>query len=188
MSIESIFHTLREANVARSDEWTKGQGIDDFTWRGSELGGEIGEVCEIIARRDAYDRRDELAEELADGVITIDLAGWTMGFEPIPPNYAAGSIPVGGLMMEAGHLAINTLKLLNDIKKLERERRNWAGSRVEPAEVETRLRYIAGRLGTIAGYCKIDLLTATEAKFNATSVKVGLATRLYLRSTEHGLN
>lgn len=175
---EIIFNSLREANVARDVEWTKGESVADYTWRGCELGGEFGEIVELLVARHAFDALPALAEELADGVICIDLVGMTMGFEPIP-IFAAGSMPVGGLRDEATRLATYALLLLNSIKKMERERRGWVGSRAEPAKVEDALHFLMGRLGTIAGYCRINLTAATEAKFNATSIKNGLVTRLY---------
>lgn len=180
--MEHIFHTLREANKARDFEWTKGESIQDYTWRATELAGEVGEVCELLLRP-AIDLA-HLTEELADGVICIDLAGYTLGLTSIPIQ-ARGSIDWGGVRTKAAHLATDTLLLCNSLKKLERERRGWVGSRADPNDVLRRLTNIMAMLGCVASYLHIDLTAATEEKFNATSVKNGLATRLYLRgSTE----
>ncbi len=71
---------LRLANLRRQREWDKENGIS-LEYRGNELAGEVGEACNII-KKIARERLgiqgsratvEQLAEELADVVICVDL-------------------------------------------------------------------------------------------------------------------
>lgn len=169
--------SLREANKARDIEWTGGT-LHDYTWRGCELGGEVGEVITEVLHADLWDRRtSHLLPELSDVVICVDLTGMTLGLEPLP-IHSAGSLGVAGLDRDALRLGHHVLLMQNAIKKLERERRGWPGSRAERVDVHNGLRYIMGRIGLYASYCKVDLKQGVMDTFNATSRKVGLTTFL----------
>lgn len=183
--MEDIYNTLRAANVARNIEWTAGASIEDYTWRGCELAGEVGEVVELFDRGDsaAWNRKVELAEELADVVICIDLSAMTLGL-PEVPIHSSGFIERAGPSIFARNVGGQVLLLLNDFKKLERERRGWPGSRSSLEYIERRLHRLMGQIGLLAAYYHIELRDFTEAKFNATSEKVGLATRLYFRAPD----
>lgn len=74
------FGDLRYANVQRNIEWDP-EGKIGATFRGLELAGEVGEVCNIVKKlererlglpgsRSSFSR---LALELADTQITLDL-------------------------------------------------------------------------------------------------------------------
>lgn len=71
---------LRHANILRDKEWNPDKLLS-LTFRGNELAGEIGEACNVIKKleREKFGlvgsraTVDQLAEELADGVICIDL-------------------------------------------------------------------------------------------------------------------
>lgn len=79
---------LRAANLARRDEWTPGQH-PDLSFRGVELGGEVGEAQNIIKKlererlgwRGSRSSVAALAEELADVVICTDLCALTAGVD-----------------------------------------------------------------------------------------------------------
>lgn len=79
---------LREANIARQAAWCPGQ-IPDLSFRGNELAGETGEVCNVIKKlererfgwRGSRDTLSHLAEELADVVICADLIGIATGID-----------------------------------------------------------------------------------------------------------
>ena len=171
------YNTLREANIARNIEWTGNQSIEDFTWRGCELVGEVGEVAEVLTRHtpNAWNSKDELADELADSVICIDLTRMTLGL-PEQTIFAQGSFT--HVEREALRLLREVAAIANLIKKLERERRGWPGSRANLEDVDRMLQNLMGRLGLVAFYYSLDLNEATARKFNATSHKVGLVTRL----------
>lgn len=72
----------------------------------------------------------------------------------------------------------------NVIKKLERERRGIRGSRATVQELSDELADVVICTDLIAMQYGIDLDDAVERKFNATSVKVGLLTRLKLGGDE----
>ena len=77
------FSELRRANIARDREWVSpGAGAKlSLSFRGNELAGEVGEACNVIKKLEREQLGligsratvDDLAEELADGVICIDL-------------------------------------------------------------------------------------------------------------------
>lgn len=171
---------LRAANFARNTEWTSGQEITDYTWRATELAGEVGEVCNLLGSG-AWNKREELAEELADGVICIDLVRSMFPALGHLSIFSQGSYPIGA---DAARwmLASPAMDLCNVLKKLERERRGWPGGRGNLAEVDRLTINLMGKLGNVADYHRINLALATATKFNLTSIKVGLETRLSFRS------
>jgi NTP pyrophosphatase (non-canonical NTP hydrolase) len=69
----------------------------------------------------------------------------------------------------------------NVIKKLERERFGMVGSRSSIAALAEELADVIICVDLIAMQYSIDLETAVQDKFNATSVKYGLATRFSTR-------
>lgn len=86
-----MLRELREANMVRQREWDPG---DDITieFRGNELGGEVGELQNILKKfarhrmglkgglePNAY--LNEVAEELADVVICVDLIAMALGVD-----------------------------------------------------------------------------------------------------------
>lgn len=184
---EIIHRTLREANVARDIEWTAGT-LKDYTWRAAELVGEVGELIEALihpltAAMDHGGSADlAVAHEAADVVICIDLTGLTLELDPIPPNYAAGRFPYS-VPIFAAELAYTAGKLSNVLKKLERERRGWPGSRATKEDADIWLKKLAGMVGLLATYQGFSMLETVEEVFNATSAKVGLSTVLHYRPT-----
>ena len=74
------FAALRDANVRRQREWDKDEGIS-LEYRGLELAGEVGEACNVIKKiarerlgiRGSRATTEQLAEELADVIICVDL-------------------------------------------------------------------------------------------------------------------
>jgi len=76
----SEFKTLRTANETRQKEWHK-NGPSSLAYKGNELAGEVGEACNIIKkiereRMGSVGSRatpEQLAEELADVIICVDL-------------------------------------------------------------------------------------------------------------------
>jgi len=89
--VKNWFKTLREANLARAKEWHANVEID-LTFRGNEFAGELAEaaiVCNTIKKI----RREELglvgsratvqqlADELADVIICVDLIAMEYGID-----------------------------------------------------------------------------------------------------------
>jgi len=79
---------LRRANIARDKEWNPDKLLS-LSFRGNELGGEIGEAQNIIKKLEreklgligSRSDPDKLAEELADGIICIDLIAMEFGID-----------------------------------------------------------------------------------------------------------
>lgn len=83
------FLDLRAANASRDREWVSpGQALS-LSFRGNELAGEIGEACNVLKKLErerlglvgSRATLDDLAEELADGVICIDLIAMDTGID-----------------------------------------------------------------------------------------------------------
>lgn len=96
---------LREANIARQAAWCPDQ-VPDLSFRGNELAGETGEVCNVIKKlererlgwRGSRDTVEHLAEELADVVICADLCALSAGIdlnEAVAAKFNATSEKVG---------------------------------------------------------------------------------------------
>lgn len=79
---------LREANRSRQAEWDS-QGKLSLSYLGNAIAGEVGEACNVIKKldREALGLRgsrasmSELAEELADVVIYIDILAERCGID-----------------------------------------------------------------------------------------------------------
>jgi len=69
-------------------------------------------------------------------------------------------------------------ELCNLVKKLERERMGIRGSRVSILDLAQELADVMICLDLLAMHYSIDLAHVTREKFNDTSVKIGLETRL----------
>jgi NTP pyrophosphatase (non-canonical NTP hydrolase) len=91
--------------------------------------------------------------------------------------------PVSALF-RATELAGEVGEACNVVKKIERERRGWAGSRATVSELAEEIADIVICADLLAMAEGIDLDAAVVAKFNATSEKVGLATRLAAADAE----
>jgi NTP pyrophosphatase (non-canonical NTP hydrolase) len=101
----------------------------------------------------------------------------------ITPAYRANEL--AGEMGEALEVALDLVELAvkvgrlsNTIKKLERERMGIGGSRATVEHLAEELADINICTDLVAMEYDIDLDEATRAKFNATSEKVGLKTRM----------
>jgi hypothetical protein len=167
------FPTLREANAARHAEWTSNQNVE-LTWRGTELAGEIGELAELLIGDLDQDWRQMLSDEIGDGVVCLDLTAMTAGCDALlvaPASY-------DGDVQMAAALGIAVCRACNTLKKLEREHRGWPGSRTTVDALHVELSTLLSLVYAVAHQFSIDVGTATAAKFNHTSEKVGLGTRL----------
>lgn len=96
---------LHAANIARQDEWCPDQK-PDLSFRGNELGGEVGEALNVIKKlererlgwRGSRDTVEHLAEELADIVICADLCAITADidlYEAVVRKFNATSEKIG---------------------------------------------------------------------------------------------
>ena len=90
-----------------------------------------------------------------------------------------GNAPVS-LLFRATELAGETGEAMNIVKKLERERLGWPGSRATREQLADELADIIICVDLLAMTEDIDLADAIARKFNTTSLKVGLNTLLLL--------
>lgn len=87
------------------------------------------------------------------------------------------------LLFRAVEMAGEAGEACNVAKKLERERLGMRGSRATLQDLADELADVAICVDLIAMHAGIDLSTAITAKFNATSEKYGLSTRLVAAAT-----
>lgn len=74
------YDDLRSANLARQEEWCKGKKVT-LSYRGNEMAGEAGEVCNVIKKLEREEMGlvgsrasiQNLKDELADVYICLDL-------------------------------------------------------------------------------------------------------------------
>jgi NTP pyrophosphatase (non-canonical NTP hydrolase) len=79
---------LRLANATRQREWDPDDSIT-LAYRGNELAGEVGEACNVVKKlererlgvRGSRATAQQLAEELADVVICVDLIAMHVGID-----------------------------------------------------------------------------------------------------------
>jgi NTP pyrophosphatase (non-canonical NTP hydrolase) len=84
----TTFNTLRDANQARHAEWFKDKSVS-LLYRATELAGEAGELCNVVKKlhrenlgvKGSKAELEQLADELADVVISADLFGMHLGID-----------------------------------------------------------------------------------------------------------
>lgn len=84
----TTFTQLREANLRRQQEWDPNDEIT-LEYRGNELAGEVGEACNVIKKlarerigiRGSRATKEQLAEELFDVIICVDLIAMQAGID-----------------------------------------------------------------------------------------------------------
>jgi NTP pyrophosphatase (non-canonical NTP hydrolase) len=172
------FTSLRPANAARQEEWDPTGFAKTRSWRFNELGGEVGEVCNILKKlhRESCGvpgsraTKDQLADELADVVICIDLAAMECLVDPL--LYDVPAVPRLQFtdLTHAGNCLLARMGLVSS---------TFLDNTEHPAElIKMRLKSLLNVVRCIAYYQSIDLEMAVINKFNFTSSKVGLRTRL----------
>lgn len=170
---------LRAANFERDKEWVQDVKMPNAFW-GVELIGEVGEACNIIKKiereklglRGSRATIEQLGQELADCYIVADLVAIAMKLPIIHIEYDLTeschdtnlelSLELGcccGLTLES----IKLCKYNDDIHSYG---------------LNSNLQALVEQLFLIAFRYGIDLRKATQDKFNATSEKMGLQTRL----------
>lgn len=82
------FSALRKANASRAIKWHNGEKAE-LCFRATELAGEVGEICNAVKKLDRLqkgmkggkDTMENLAEELGDGAICLDLLAMDVGID-----------------------------------------------------------------------------------------------------------
>lgn len=172
--------SLREVNIIRDAEWdTTDTGLDG-SFFGNELAGEVGEAIEVA--NDLYTSAppkstvEDLGEELADVIICVDLLALKFGiFVDCSITTFIGDFEVDATLID---LAIYTGRACNITKKLERERLGMVGSRAKLDDLRAELKDILLSVFVLAMLYEIRLDVAVAAKFNKTSDKCGLVTKM----------
>lgn len=179
----TTYNNLREANLMRQLEWDVSNGITGL-YRAVELAGEVGEACNVVKKlererlglKGSRETIEHLAEELADVFICLDLlaVGYALVgfFEEDRADF--GQFPWEGLYA-AGKLAGVTGTAVDAVTN------NDDG--INPPKVnlimlDSKLREANMWAKFLAYKYEIDPAAALSVKFNATSEKVGLKTRL----------
>lgn len=177
-----FLQALRSANVARNLEWeNKAKPFTLIFWA-NELAGEVGEACNILKKFDRefnYGVRGSratlpaLSEELADIMICADLLGMAMQLNyredlcwPAPPR----------------------INIINDYSKLGATLARDVGracgiainydTHIKSTILQGVMHELIFDTKTAADKFSIDLEHWTRTKFNMTSEKLGLKTRL----------
>ncbi|RKQ70169.1 Lar family restriction alleviation protein [Oceanibaculum indicum] len=94
--------------------------------------------------------------------------------------------PLPDLSFRGNELAGEVGEACNEIKKLERERHGWAGSRSSDEKLADELADVIICADLVAAVRGIDLSAAVVRKFNATSEKVGMSVMLPTPRTGRG--
>lgn len=184
------FLTLRAANEARNTEWALPGSTEliltlSLTYRANELAGELGEAAaELLNGGTEGPNVESLAAELADVVICADLTAMSMDM-PLPIDYDMVTDEMDGQGILGLVVAVG--RTCNLVKKLERESLGFKGSRVTTMEVAEALKDVVMWAYVVADDHDIELDVAIVAKFNATSEKVGLTTRIMSDAVLSGL-
>lgn len=170
------YDRLRLADVERQAEWPGGERAD-LAFRGLELGGEVGELLNLVKKRVRLERdiagttetraklQDELRDELGDVIICLDLCGMGIGVPVTVPR----SVPLAGrhdTLTEAGNRLFYCAG-----------RAALATCEDAPSEAETFIGYAMFYAMQLGALLDIEPWRAVELKFNKTSEKHGLATR-----------
>jgi hypothetical protein len=175
---------LRMASELRQVEW--GADALSLHFRGIELLGEVGEAANVMKKlererlgiRGSRATVDDLANELADVVICADLVGLDVG-EHVSTGRGALMIYSGtefdALGVVLGKMAGRALEM---IEMVVRARLVGRGERETVDVLASTLGELIKVAHRIASERGIDLDAAVVAKFNATSEKIGLKTRM----------
>lgn len=190
MSVD--FKQLRIANVARQMEWA-GNERADLAFRALEVADEAGELMGAIKKVARAQRGiagstlslQDVAHEMGDTVISLDLLAAEMSFElDAPVKNPGSSVP----LLEQ---ALNLDAVVGDLSGAVVEfliARDGKDSAVEEAhEIFEHLHRSIFWVMCLAADLGIDLGEAVAAKFNATSEKYGLSTKFQTaRSPAYG--
>jgi NTP pyrophosphatase (non-canonical NTP hydrolase) len=166
---------LHVANIARGKEWENSNDACDIYFWGVELAGEAGEACNIIKKlvreelglRGSRATLQDLADELADVVICVDLIACHRKITLNP-----GKLPfmvIKANLAKLGNKLNAAVGMVNHI--IADDRQNFT-------QLASMLCIVVHHAEAIAQIKKIDLEAAVRYKFNATSEKYGLATRM----------
>jgi NTP pyrophosphatase (non-canonical NTP hydrolase) len=87
--MKDFLKELRISNLIRQQEWDTDDSTHNPSYRGNELAGEVGEACNMLKKLHREEMGiagsrvevSELAEELADIIICVDLSASLYGID-----------------------------------------------------------------------------------------------------------
>ena len=180
------YKTLRAANLARQEEWDTGSNID-LSYSGNELAGEAGELIEAaLDLLNGSDNYVALREEMADVIICCDLLAMRVQ-RPLQTTEAVFEEWKLDLSLDQADVLVkDTLlslflevgRVSNTVKKQERERFGMVGAKGSIDDMMRNLQEIILIVHQIGEMFGQDASECVADKFNLTSSKYELTTRL----------
>jgi len=186
------YSNMREANVQRGIEWSNG-AKDGPLFYAIELFGEAGELLNVVKKLErerlgmvgSRATMQDLSDELADAVICLDLLAIAYDLPEIK-RYDAADDWSG---YESDALAVSFGRaigqVLGRVEYVEQEKAYWGENLPATFDKHLTMNQLGQSLTTALMYAEaigakfdIDLRAAVAAKFNKTSEKYGLATRM----------
>lgn len=172
--------SLRDANCARQLEWDA-KGETSLAFFGNELGGEVGEALNVLKKlerermgiRGSRASVSDLAEELADCVVVMDLIGIKAEI-PFRTDTAQFEAPKMSPVLLGCQLVVGVGRVCNKIIEMETTGRDCSRS----DSLGLRLDDCMAVINRIANGVGIDVMSSVSRKFNLTSKKYGLTTRM----------
>mgnify|MGYP000283003714 CR=1 FL=1 len=193
-----LLSALRTANVERQKEWKGSEGIT-LPFHANELYGECGELANVLKkilrlqtgiqgdlRLPSYELRNSLAHELADVVICADLLLNHLAIRPLKPEwmldwiYAEDPSDILYLMSEIAKLSAKVfeISILLDVSYSDTRNLSLQHDMREFHELVVATEKMVMLVKAIAVGYSVDLRLAIPRKFNQTSGKMGLSTRM----------
>lgn len=177
----STYTTLRDANTNRQIEWdTKNQM--DLSYSGNELAGEAGELIQAVSDiLNGGDDMEAVRQELGDVTICCDLIAGRLEVPlvvPEPDQSESLSLSADSIDGQLIALAIQIGMVCNTIKKQERARLGMVGARGSLDDLRRDLDEVVMIVHSLATAFGFSAKECAAHKFNLTSEKYGLKTRM----------
>lgn len=189
---------IAKVNRARALRWHP-HGIESWSmsdWA-TALGGEVGEICEVvelylIAQYPLHLRApgavfvEELAGEIGDSYCYLDLFAQACDLDLVTCMEAPAAQWLTGKHYSGIGIAVSVAaecgKLQDIVKKLNRVRDGLAGNRKTEEELRADLRMRVGLLGNklviLAEHFNLEFVLCVRDKFNKVSERMSLPERL----------
>lgn len=127
--------------------------------------------------------KPNVTEELASGNVSAPVSGSALSFNALRAanikrqlEWCPDQTPA--MSFRGNELAGETGEACNIIKKLERERHGWRGTRATREQLAEELADVVIVADLIANEAGIDLGESVRSKFNSTSLKYGLSVQI----------